>query len=173
MIYNDKEFTQIPNFTNYYICKETTEVLSLRKGQPYIMKQSINSSKSNSIYYMVRLINDEGFTKKKYIHRLMAELFIDNPNELPEVNHKDGNKHNNAISNLEWVSKSENSIHAYVTGLNTTVKVQQLSLEDEVLAEFNSIKEAEKATGVHNPNITKVIKGKRQTAGGFKWKQIN
>ncbi len=52
-----------------------------------------------------------------YVHRLVAQAFIPNPLGLPEVNHKDGNRHNNAVSNLEWVTSSENSHHAVATGL--------------------------------------------------------
>lgn len=58
-------------------------------------------------------------TKKKRIHRLVAEAFIPNPNNLPEVNHIDGNRYNNHVSNLEWVTSSENKLHAFKTGLRT------------------------------------------------------
>lgn len=171
MTYNNNNYINIPGFPDYYICKETTEVLSMRKKQPFILTPSINHTNSNSTYYMVRIIDKSNKTHKKYIHRLMAENFIDNINNYPEVNHIDGNKHNNNIDNLEWVTKSENSIHAYKAGLNTTVSVEQYDLNGNLLATFSSIIEAERATGVHNPNITKVIKGIRKTAGGFKWKQ--
>lgn len=55
--------------------------------------------------------------KHKNVHRLIAETLIPNPNELPCVNHKDGNKLNNSVGNLEWCTHSENTIHAYKTGL--------------------------------------------------------
>lgn len=61
---------------------------------------------------------DSGKKSSKRIHRLVAEAYIPNPYNKPDVNHKDGNKHNNSVSNLEWVTKSENMIHAYQTGLN-------------------------------------------------------
>ena len=57
--------------------------------------------------------------KKYFIHRLVAEIFIPNPENKREVNHKDGNKHNNSVNNLEWVTTSENRIHAYKSGLQT------------------------------------------------------
>lgn len=55
--------------------------------------------------------------KNRNVHRLIAETFIPNPNNLPCVNHKDGNKQNNAVDNLEWCSHSENTLHSYRTGL--------------------------------------------------------
>jgi hypothetical protein len=58
--------------------------------------------------------------KCKRVHRLVAEAFIPNPNGLPIVNHKDGNKQNNAVDNLEWCTRSENTLHSYKTGLQTT-----------------------------------------------------
>ena len=85
------------------------------------LKKSINSSG----YYKV-ILRKNGVGKNFYLHRLLATHFIPNPNNLPEVNHKDGNKLNYNLDNLEWISKSDNSIHAfnnnlrYVTGYNKT-----------------------------------------------------
>lgn len=171
MTYNNNSYTNIPGFPDYYICKDTAQVLSTRKGQPFMLTNSINHTNSNSTYYMVRITDINGKTHKKYIHRLMAEVFLDNTNMYPEVNHKDGNKHNNNLDNLEWVTKSENSKHAYKLGLCKTVAVEQYDLEGNLLATYSSIADAERKTGICNPNITKVLKGIRQTAGGFKWKQ--
>lgn len=67
-------------------------------------------------YYRVTLAKD-GKRAQKYLHRLLAEYFIPNPKNLPQVNHKDGNKLNCALDNLEWVSVKENVIHAYKHGL--------------------------------------------------------
>lgn len=61
----------------------------------------------------------------RYVHRLVAECFLDNPNNLREVNHKDGNKGNNAVDNLEWCTHGANIKHAYQTGLKKTTEKQR------------------------------------------------
>lgn len=67
--------------------------------------------------YLVVNIRKNGKRQPEYVHRLVAEVFIPNPENKPQVNHKDGNKHNNCVSNLEWVSDAENKEHAVKTGL--------------------------------------------------------
>lgn len=78
----------------------------------------LKTRKDKDGYLLVTLwINGKAFTKK--IHRLVATAFIDNPENLPTVNHKDGNKTNNNVDNLEWLSIGDNHRHAFVTGLHT------------------------------------------------------
>lgn len=83
--------------------------------------QKINPDIAPNGYYRVTLAKD-GKKKQKYLHRLLAELFIPNPLNLPQVNHKDGNKLNCKMENLEWVSAQENVIHAYKHGLINHVR---------------------------------------------------
>lgn len=72
-------------------------------------------------YKYVGLSNRNG-RKSIIIHRLVAEAFIPNPDNLPEINHKDGNKTNNCIDNLEWCTRSYNMAHSYKLGLRKSIK---------------------------------------------------
>ena len=126
-------------------------------------------------YYIVTLVNKTTRKRRNYaIHRLLAEAFIPNPLNKPMVNHIDGDKANNNLENLEWVTAKENSDHAIKLGLTTFGKVEkpivQLSLDGEVINSFKSARDAYKVTGVRFQNISKVLRGHRNTAGGFQWK---
>jgi hypothetical protein len=100
---------QIKDLPDYLISESGDIYSNLTKRQ---LKKSINKYGYNHI----RLFKD-GVRKNFQIHRLVASTFIDNPYMKPQVNHKDGNKSNNHVSNLEWVTQSENIRHAINTGL--------------------------------------------------------
>jgi len=138
--------------------------------------------KGTSGYLQVNTWNNHQ-QKTFLLHRLLAEAFIPNPEHLLEVNHKDGNKLNNSLDNLEWVSRSENIMHGIKNGLipspwkdksgslhcrsKTTL---QLNLNDEIVNEFGSAREASKITGINYGTISNVLINKGKTAGGYKWK---
>ena len=71
--------------------------------------------------------------KDMYVHRLVALCFIDNPNGYKEVNHKDGNKKNNAVSNLEWCDRRKNNKHAFETGLRDYGELKKISLSKKAI----------------------------------------
>ncbi len=116
--------------------------------------------------------------KRKYcmVHRIVAMAFIPNQYNKSEVNHKDGNKINNHVSNLEWNTSTENKRHAYETGLNggehipNRKRVSQYDISDQFIATFPSIAEAERKTGIRHSSIWMCCNHKYKTAGGYIWK---
>ncbi len=109
------------------------------------------------------------------LHRIIAQTFIENPENKEQVNHIDGNKLNNAVSNLEWVTNKENQIHKFQTGLgnNFTRKIGQYDLENNFIKEFPSIVSAAKEINRHPTSVQGVLRNYRKTAGGFIWKYLD
>lgn len=104
-----EELKDIRGFEGLYKISSLGYVLSLRSGRP--LKPSIDGWKYRQVY-----LCNQGTSVRFSLHRLVAKYFIDNPNNKPNVNHIDGDKGNNAVSNLEWVTQSENVLHDFRTG---------------------------------------------------------
>jgi hypothetical protein len=106
------------------------------------------------------------------IHIMVALAFIPNPDNKACVNHKNGDKYNNNVENLEWMTIKENNDHAWETGLQTKTerKVIQYDLDDVIINKFDTIRGAGVSTQIDSGGIAKCCKGTRNTAGGFKWK---
>lgn len=132
-----------------------------------------------------------GYNKKQkdiLIHRELAKAFIPIPDELKDipiedlyVNHKDENKFNNSLDNLEWCTASYNV--NYGTAKNRQILTQQLThpcnkpvqqydKNGNLIAEYISMRDASRKTGIPHPNICDCIKGRKKTAGGFIWKNV-
>lgn len=126
--------------------------------------------------YLVVNLTDGSRKVNRSIHRLLAVTFIPNPNDLPHVNHIDGNKENNSLSNLEWVSVLGNTLHAIDSGMTDPktrhpdmAEVEQQDLMGNPIRVFLSLHDAGRETGIAWQNISKVCRGLRKTAGGFRW----
>jgi hypothetical protein len=123
-------------------------------------------------YYSTSLYENK-VSKTLNIHRIVAIEFLGNfPNK--HVNHKDGNKLNNNLENLEWVTPKENTQHAIINNLSKTHprKIGQYK-DGTLINEFNSMKEAEEKTGISNKHIGSVCRGNRKTTGGYEWKYLD
>lgn len=134
-------------------------------------------------YLQVYLYKD-GKRKFCKIHRLVASAFLDNPDNLPQVNHKDENKTNNNVENLEWCTSKYNCNYG-TRGLRITenqlnrhdqsIPIDMLSIQGELIGQFSSASEAERwlrDNGFPKANISAISRccnGKRKSAYGFKW----
>ena len=103
--------------------------------------------------YLRVTLRKEGRPHYKYVHRLVADAFVDNPNNYKEINHKDENKSNNDFTNLEWCTVAYNTRYSYThlgrKGNHTTDIKCKLKVDNEVVGEFHSIKEAAEYANIH------------------------
>ena len=171
------DIRQIKNYPSYYVT-EDGEVYSKRGVRKLKCTTDPNG------YLRVFLLKD-GHRFSASVHRLVAETFVPNPENKPEVNHIDGNKQNAKASNLEWVTHSENIRHSiYVLGHDHITKINKGKFGKEnhrsktvlqikngvVVGKFYSLREASKVTKTGASNIGMCCRGKTKSADGFQWK---
>lgn len=138
-----------------------------RTGKPRIMLP--HEGKDGAL--SVQLCKD-GAIKMFRVHRLVADAFIPNPTNSPEINHKDENPKNNSVSNLEWCDRVYNNNYGTRTeraSATLSKPVVQL-FEGKFVAVYRSAKEASQKTGISHKNIRRCCRGERKTAGGYEWK---
>lgn len=139
---------QIEGASKYFITDEG-DVISFQRGTAKVMKKPIRWK-----YPSVQLRMDDGSIQSHLVHRLVAKAYLPNPKEHPQVNHKDGNKMNSHVDNLEWVTVSENQIHAYSTGLKRmprgTLNGRNRLSEQDVLDIYQRLLDGESNISVRN-----------------------
>lgn len=118
--------------------------------------------------YMCVVLRKDGMQKQKRIHRLVAEAFIPNPYNKPQVNHIDGNKKNNCVDNLEWCTNQENIAHSLKFGL----RPQQRVMVVETGEVYENAKVCANAIGGNYGNVYHCIKGERKTHKGYHFKGV-
>lgn len=137
-----------------------------REGQVYSLHTNKFLSKNKMLgCYMGVTICEEMVRVEELVHRLVAKAYIPNPNNLPCVNHKDGDKLNNSVSNLEWCSYLENTQHAMDTGLRRTSVINEYrSLSNEVASKICDMLEQ----GSRNKDICELLNVDCETVSGIK-----
>jgi len=150
-----------------YAVSNTGVVKSLKWGKERILKP-LKDKKG----YLYVIFSNNNKIKRYSIHRLVAEAFIPNPNNLPTVNHKNGIKADNSFENLEWSTFEDNMKHAFENGLHTTPKRPVVAMLPNESKEwyFESVHEAGRKTGIKNGNIVRSLKGRQLRAGGYVWR---
>jgi hypothetical protein len=132
----NESLRDIYGYEGLYVVDRTGNIFSMVRGRCLL-----KSWGNGSGYLKVNLYKN-GICKKHYIHRLVAKAFIPNPNNLPEVNHKDGNKYNNSVDNLEWCSRQENIEHSFNTHLQQRAYPVEIITPSSVHYNFRSMKQA-------------------------------
>lgn len=170
---------QVSNFGNVRSLKRLKRHNTSATGFITVDGKMLKPFKTKKGYLKVDLSGLYGGRKSKSVHQLVATAFIENPNNYDQVNHIDGDKTNNHVSNLEWCNNSHNQLHAYKHGLNIrsekagkakipVVKIDKTT--NEIIESYPSISEAAKANGIKKPsNISLVCRNKRKTCNGYKW----
>lgn len=155
------------------------DTIRYKKGKPttYHKRQQLRKQKRAANGYMLVCLHRDSTEKTCLVHRLVAEAFIPNPDNLPEVNHKDTCKSNNNIENLEWCDRLYNVNYADAREKHTQAvshPIEQLTLQGEHIAYFSSTKALHRLTNgaMHGRNIARVLKGESQTAYGYRWRYV-
>lgn len=164
-----EQWRPIPRYPKHFISKNGE--ICYTKTQKILAATPIDKNT-----YIRVSINYNG-KRQEYVHKLVAETYIPNPENKLQVNHKDGNKHNNNVDNLEWVTAKENSQHACDTGLCPRSKGKKVIQLDPVtfkeIARFDVIEDAGKSVGLTSgERIRRVCneeKGAGKIAGGYRW----
>lgn len=118
-------------------------------------------------YYQCYLRDEEGKKHSKRIHRLVAKAFVPNPDNLPQVNHKDGNKLNNSIDNLEWITNRDNTQHGYDNGLyrykSRCHAINVYTKQGKYLRTYKSIRSMCDDLHINRKTVTMILKGEKVT----------
>lgn len=159
----------IEGYENLYQVSNTGRVRSIKNNKVYVLKQY------TTIYgYMKTILWKNNKMKNFPTHRLVAKAFIPNPNNYPIINHKDENKTNNCVDNLEWCTPKYNSNYgksrercSMNNGSNKPVF--QVDFDGNIIEEFYNISSASKKTGINQNLIAQCCRGEKIRGGDFLW----
>ena len=171
----------VKGYEGYYQVSNLGRIKSLERfantstpGVKQRIKEKIRKLYHTTAGYGYATLAKNGINKTYMIHRLVAMHFLDNPDNLPCVNHKDENPNNNCVHNLEWCTYEYNNIykdiHLRRNTDNTTRKIIQYDLDMNEIKRWDSVVEACDYYKISQPNITKCCKGERNHCAGFKWR---
>ena len=158
----------IKGYEGMYQVSSEGRVKSLKFGKEKIMK----NNKSEDGYLYANLYKDRKMKNFK-VHRLVAQAFIDNPDNLLEINHIDEDKANNRVDNLEWCSRDYNinfGTRNEKVFYKLSKPVLQFTKEGEFVCKWGGTRQIERELGYYHTNISECCKGKYKTAYGYIWK---
>lgn len=140
------------------------------KGKKRLVQGKIKKLTVNEKGYLKVTLFKNGKGETREVQRFVAEAFIPNPENKPQVNHINGDKTDNKICNLEFCTCKENSLHSLYVLKNNIKQVKQYDLSGNYIRTFESVKEAGEKTNTPSCSISNVLHGRRNKAGGFVWR---
>ena len=159
-IHNYEGFYEISNTGNV---RSIGRVITLSNRRQRAIHERMLKAKLNGDGYLFVTLSMKGIGKTQYIHRLVAQAFLDNPNNLSEVNHLSGDKKNNTTNNLEWVTHGQNVQHAYDNDLTTNKGANHtfaVGVVDNALGQtFETVKEWCEARGINYSTGRNILSG--------------
>lgn len=164
----------IKDYEGLYQVSNLGRIKSFGNGKT--RKEKILKSRKDGCGYHFVTLYKEGKVKTYKVHRLVAQAFIPNPDNLPQINHIDENKSNNCVDNLEWCDckyninyGSRNERTAKTLSKSLSKPILQFSKTGEFIKRWDGLRQVERELGVKNNNITHCLKGRSKTAGDYKW----
>ncbi len=178
VIYIEEVWKDINEFKGYYQVSNFGRIKSLfryvkvKNGFRSVPEKILKPKIDKDGYLHVVLQKDR---KSRYltIHRIVADTFIDNPNNLPHVNHKNENKQDNRVENLEWCTEQYNCNYGTRNlrrAESQSKEVCQYDKDGNLIATYKNTKIASENTGIVRFNIINVCNNRRKVAGGYVWK---
>ena len=165
-----EEWKDIAGYEGLYQISNLGRVKSLRNNK--MRKEKILKVKKNTTGYLYLSLYKNNVGKNYLLHRLVAEAFLENPNNYPCINHKDENKEKNNVNNLEWCTYLYNS--RYGTRTERIVKSRLISIYClETNKYYNSIKQASEELNLDSSHIVKVLKGRQKQTKGYTFRYAN
>ena len=177
----------IPNYVGLYQASNTGKIRSLDRiikhtnGKTQQRRGVVLKQRENEKGYKMVHLSKDNVLKNKFVHVLVLEAFLERPYGMTQINHKDENKGNNNLSNLEYCDASYNQNYgscgknksmATINDVKKSKKVIQLTKDGSYLNTFPSLREVERTLGFMHGHIREACNGKLHTAYGYKWKYI-
>lgn len=163
------EWKPVVGFEDYYLVSDNGQVWSLYRHK------TLKSTIDKYGYEKVGLYAD-GKVYTRTVHRLVAQAFISNPNNLPTVNHINEDKTDNRVSNLEWASVADNDNHGTrnerMANTKSRKPVERINTDGTIVT-YKGVKDAWRKTGITRSCISLCCKNIRKTAGGYKWRYVD
>lgn len=173
-----EDYEDLYQVSNYGRVKSLERKITHRNSLKTIKERILKQKTTKNGYQVVTLCKD-GKQKMFFVHRLVASAFISNQNNYEQINHKDENKCNNHVENLEWCTAKYNvnygarnkNVSKLLIGKNNprSKQVIQLTLDNQFIRTWDSIREIERELGYNNRNICSCCKSRCKTSNGYKW----